>query len=252
MPEEFKYDVFLSYSAKDKAVVRAVAERLRNDGLSVWFDDWEIQPGANISAKIEEGLEFSRVLVLCISTNTSGSNWAQFEAGTLRFRDPLNAERRFIPLRLDDAPVSGSLVHLLYIDWRATDQEQAYRNLLQACRRAEVRAPDTARPDQVQYTNAKVILVGDSGVGKTGLLRRLALDDWQASESTSGAWATQWKLPASSADGVEREIWLWDFGGQADQRLIHGLYMGDTALAVLVFDGQRDDQIGRASCRKRV
>ena len=37
-------------------------------------------------------------------------------------------------------------------------------------------------------------------------------------------------------DGVEREIWLWDFGGQADHRLIHQLYMDDTAAAVLVFN----------------
>ena len=47
--------------------------------------------------------------------------------------------------------------------------------------------------------------------------------------------------PSRSDDGVEREIWLWDFGGQADQRLIHQLYMDDTALAVLVFDGQKED-----------
>jgi hypothetical protein len=56
-----------------------------------------------------------------------------------------------------------------------------------------------------------------------------------------GAWATQWKLPVSGADITEREIWLWDFGGQADQRLIHQLYMEDTALAVLVFDGQKEN-----------
>jgi hypothetical protein len=69
----------------------------------------------------------------------------------------------------------------------------------------------------------------------------LAGEKWQPSDSTVGAWATQWKLPVSSRDGVEREIWLWDFGGQADQRLIHQLYMDDTALAVLVFDGQKED-----------
>ena len=63
---------------------------------------------------------------------------------------------------------------------------------------------------------------------------------WEASNSTVGAWATQWKLPVSSKDSVEREIWLWDFGGQADQRLIHQLYMDDTALAALVFDGQKE------------
>jgi small GTP-binding protein len=102
-------------------------------------------------------------------------------------------------------------------------------------------SPFPPAPDQIQYTNAKVLLVGESGVGKTGLSRRLALNDWQPSDSTVGAWATQWKLPVSSGDGVEREIWLWDFGGQADQRLIHQLYMDETALAVLVFDGQKED-----------
>ena len=33
MPGEFKYDIFLNHSAKDKATVRVLAERLRKDGL---------------------------------------------------------------------------------------------------------------------------------------------------------------------------------------------------------------------------
>jgi hypothetical protein len=37
----FPYDVFLSHSAKVKAVVRSLPERLRQDGLKVWFDEWE-------------------------------------------------------------------------------------------------------------------------------------------------------------------------------------------------------------------
>jgi hypothetical protein len=104
MPTEFRYDVFLRHSSKDKPVVRDVAERLRKDGLRVWFDEWEIRPGDSIPAKIEEGLERSRVLVLCVSANAFGSDpdWAQLESGTFRFRDPLNKERRFLPLRLDE------------------------------------------------------------------------------------------------------------------------------------------------------
>ncbi len=72
-----------------------------------------IKPGDSIespqskTAKIEEGLERPRVLVLCMSANAFGSDWAQLEAGTFRtgqrpFRDPLNKERRFLSLRLDD------------------------------------------------------------------------------------------------------------------------------------------------------
>jgi len=48
-------------------------------------------------------------------------------------------------------------------------------------------------------------------------------------------------LPVDFDKSVNREIWLWDFGGQSDQRMIHQLYMADAALAVLVFNGQKDD-----------
>ena len=80
MPQDSQFDVFLSHSSKDKAVVRSLAERLRSDGLRVWFDEWEIKHGDSITAKIEEGLERSRVLVLCMSTNAFGSDWAQLES----------------------------------------------------------------------------------------------------------------------------------------------------------------------------
>jgi hypothetical protein len=131
--EAFTHDVFRSHSAKDKAAVRRLAERLRKDELKVWFDEWEIKPGDSIPAKIEEGLEHSqfgfrisdfRNAQPSMSANAFGSDWAQLEAGTcesdnLPFRDPLNKERRFIPLRLDDAPIKGSLAQFLYINWFA-------------------------------------------------------------------------------------------------------------------------------------
>ena len=557
MSNEFIFDVFLSHSVSDSAVVQQIAERLQQDGLKVWFDKWELRPGGNIPTQIEEGLEHSRVLVLCMSANAFGSDWAQIERDTFRFRDPLNKERRFIPLRLDDSPLKDSLAQFPYINWHSADREQEYAKLLEACRppakpettdtvpasnmlaerviklgyqaiinrgafsqdgrrflsaarddtvrlwdtetryclgtfeghtmevlglawspdehyvlsggydtsvrvwdtkttrclhvlkghtsttysvawsadqarvlsgggdgsirvwqvktgkllrelighesqvcvvawspdshralsgsddktvrlwdlttgrclsvfeghtnfvwslawnkdgataisaggdgsvrvwdletgrclrvltghtalvnelawdangryalscsrdktvrlwdvdtgrclrvlqghtteviavawsadgrrafsgddrggirvwdlmdvvaetqAAKVTVPVLPPAEQVQYTNAKVLLVGESGAGKTGLSKRLAADVWEPSDSTVGAWATQWKLPVSSGEGIEREIWLWDFGGQSDQRLIHQLYMDETALAVLVFDGQKED-----------
>ena len=88
--EVFEYDVFLSHSAKDKDVVRDLARRLRDDGLGVWFDEWEIQPGDHIGVKIDRGMESSRILVLVMSANAFASDWATLESHTFRFRDPTN------------------------------------------------------------------------------------------------------------------------------------------------------------------
>ena len=91
MADEFQYDVFLSHSAKDKAV-----ERSRVLSLAHRMGEGARRAG--------EGR----------ATDAFGSDWAQLESGTFRFRDPLNQERRFIPMRLDDAPIKGSLAQFLY------------------------------------------------------------------------------------------------------------------------------------------
>ena len=51
MRQEFEYNVFLSHSEQDKAVVRPLADRLRQHGLKVWFDEWVLKPGENIPAE---------------------------------------------------------------------------------------------------------------------------------------------------------------------------------------------------------
>jgi hypothetical protein len=130
----FRYDVFLSYSSNDAAVVRHVAERLKADGVLVWLDLWQVRPGDNIQSRIEEGLDQSRVLVFFMSADAFATDWTQLEAGTFRFRDPLNKQRRFIPVRLDNSPIKGSLQQFRYIDWLAKEPDDSYAELLQVCR----------------------------------------------------------------------------------------------------------------------
>ncbi len=40
MPNDFKYDVFLSHSAKDKPVVRELTNRLKKDKLRVGSENY--------------------------------------------------------------------------------------------------------------------------------------------------------------------------------------------------------------------
>jgi WD40 repeat protein len=89
------------------------------------------------------------------------------------------------------------------------------------------------------YVNAKVVLLGDSGVGKTGLALRLWHDRWEKTESSHGIEIQRLALPQAGGDpDVEREVWLWDLAGQPDYRLTHQLFMEQTSLALLVFDPQ--------------
>jgi WD40 repeat protein len=144
MSETFAYDGFLSHSTKDKPAVRRLAERLKKDGLRVWFDAWAIQPGDLIGLKIEQGLEQSRTLVLVMSKNTFASEWVTLERHTALFRDPTNIQRRFIPLRLDNTEIKDTLKQFAYIDWRKKTQKQ-YTQLLAACRPALTAASPVSR-----------------------------------------------------------------------------------------------------------
>lgn len=94
----------------------------------------------------------------------------------------------------------------------------------------------------VRYTNAKVVLIGESGIGKSGLAHRLAEDRWIITESTHGMKVWPLDLPRSEQGiDMEREVWLWDLAGQPEYRLVHQLFLDETAVALVVFNPQADD-----------
>jgi small GTP-binding protein len=91
--------------------------------------------------------------------------------------------------------------------------------------------------ENVHYTTAKLVLVGDSGVGKTGLGWRLAHDEFKEQFSTHGQqfWPIQ-RLGFKRKDGTECEAVLWDLAGQHVYRPIHSIFLENVAAALVVFD----------------
>ena len=87
------------------------------------------------------------------------------------------------------------------------------------------------------HTTAKIVLVGDSGVGKTGLGWRLAHGEFKEHASTHGQqfWVVN-ELGARREDGTECEAILWDLAGQPDYRLTHALFLDDADVALVLFD----------------
>ncbi len=103
-----------------------------------------------------------------------------------------------------------------------------------------------------RYMNAKVVIVGESGVGKSALAHRLVEDKFVQTESTHGMNAWRLDLPIKTEDSLEREAVLWDLAGQEDYRLIHQIFLGETALALVLFNPQGNDPFGELEMWVRV
>ena len=94
-------------------------------------------------------------------------------------------------------------------------------------------------PDQVQYTNAKVLLVGDTGVGKSGLAERLVHKQFVPTKSSHARKTHVLESKVVMEPGgvsLNQETVLWDLAGQPAYRLVHQLSMEDAALACVLFD----------------
>ena len=95
----------------------------------------------------------------------------------------------------------------------------------------------------VHYTNAKVVLVGDSGVGKSGLGLVLAGQPFVPTDSTHGrnVWTfDSCQVTLANNRQENRETLLWDLAGQSGYRLVHQLHLNDVAVALLVFDSRSE------------
>lgn len=90
----------------------------------------------------------------------------------------------------------------------------------------------------VHYANAKVVLVGDSGVGKSGLGLVLSGEYFQPTESTHGrrVWTFDKQGIVESSQAETRKTILWDLAGQPGYRLIHQLHLNEVAVALIIFD----------------
>ncbi len=103
----------------------------------------------------------------------------------------------------------------------------------------------TAPPPQraVHYVNAKVVLVGDTGVGKSGLSLVLNGRPFEATESTAGrhVWPFDTREIELPGDVHQiRETLLWDLAGQPGYRVIHQLHLNEIAVAVILFDSRSE------------
>jgi WD40 repeat protein/RNase P subunit RPR2 len=118
-------------------------------------------------------------------------------------------------------------------------------NTIFVYRLSAVRSAPPAEPTR-RYVNAKVVLLGEGTVGKTSLAHRLIDDQYVVKDRTHGMNVWPLSLPLPPDATIDREALLWDLAGQEDYRLIHRLFLDETALALLLINPQKDDPFAEA------
>lgn len=95
---EREYDVFISHASEDKDdVARPLAEALRNNGLSVWYDEFELKIGDSLRRKIDKGIANSNFGVIVISRDFISKGWTNYELDGL-ITKAVNGEQTMLPV----------------------------------------------------------------------------------------------------------------------------------------------------------
>ncbi|MCE5266712.1 MAG: TIR domain-containing protein [Planctomycetaceae bacterium] len=103
-------DVFLSHASEDKeTLVRPLADSLIAAGISVWYDEYEIQLGDSLREKIDEGLAKSRFGVVVLSRHFFSKRWPRRELDGLTAREDASHGNMILPVwhGLSKADVAG-------------------------------------------------------------------------------------------------------------------------------------------------
>lgn len=96
-----------------------------------------------------------------------------------------------------------------------------------------IRAEEDRRP----LNEAKLILVGRGGVGKTSIVKRLVRNDFSHDEKkTEGIGITEWMVSPNEIEHIRLNV--WDFGGQEIMHGTHQFFLTQRSLYLLVLNGR--------------
>jgi hypothetical protein len=151
----FEFDIALSFAGENRAYVADVAERLRSQGIRVFYDQYE---QANLWGKnLYDRLDYvyrraARYCILFISEPYANKVWTNHERQSAQAR-VLEENREYVlPVRFDDTEIPGLRSTIGYIDARHTTPDHLVQLILQKLGEPPSRRATTVAPVRVPRT----------------------------------------------------------------------------------------------------
>lgn len=131
-PANAEFDVFLSHNSLNKEAVRQLAKKLRDSGLRVWLDEWNLIPGRPWQEALETIIRTTRTAAVLVGRDGIGP----WELPEMRLCISEFAARALpvIPILLPGAPAQCELPALLkqftWVDLRDGFTEQGLSRIV--------------------------------------------------------------------------------------------------------------------------
>jgi TIR domain/YARHG domain len=209
------FDVFISYSVKDKLTAQAVCATLESNGVRCWIAPRDITPGSEYGDAIVEAINHSRALVLVFSSNANQSPQIRREV-----ERAVSKGLPIVPLRIEDIAPTQSLEYFIgavhWLDALTPPLEHHLQRLAEAVKALlRIDSPDAAEgpvraPIMTPLERAAAAAASIPNAGKPAWHRnRVTLGAVGACLALIAIGAVWYLRSASSANAAECErLWI--------------------------------------------
>lgn len=122
MSSEIKYDVFISYSRKDIAIVDSIKRTIDNSGVICWMDLNNIKSGSyNFNKDITDGINNCKIFLFMLSKNSQNSEYATNEIDLAK-----DKRKRIILVNIDNCSLNDEF-KLKYNKWNIINWDDIYQ-----------------------------------------------------------------------------------------------------------------------------
>jgi len=96
----------------------------------------------------------------------------------------------------------------------------------------------------------KLVIIGDTGCGKTCLLARLCGDNWE--EQGDSTFIASFKIKTVEVDGKRIKLEMWDISGHTKFEHLGSMFYPGTSAVILAYDMTRRNTLDNCVARERV